>query len=127
MSERRCPSPNCLSTRDDLTKRLWSYEIRRDGIYWPAKGGYLLRDPISEGAGWGMRSGSQVRIVSTSRTFRAAGQTFRGCVEVLLESEEQRVRTIYAPNVGPVFIEVELRMPDVDLTYRATLRGYIVE
>jgi len=103
------------------------YELRPDGIYWPEKGGYLLKDPISEGAGWGMRSGSRSRITSLSKTFRAAGQVFRGCVEVLLESSEQRVRTLYARDVGPVFIEAELHMDDFDYTFRATLRGYQVE
>lgn len=103
------------------------YEMRRDGIYWPAKGGYLLKDPISEGAAWGMRSGSRSRIASMSKTFRASGQVFQNCVEILLESSEQRVRTLYARDVGPVFIEAELHMEDFDYTFRATLRGYQVE
>ena len=103
------------------------YELRGNGIYWPAKGGYLLRDPISEGAGWAMRSGSRARIASLSKTFRAAGQVFQRCVEVLLESPEQRVRTLYSPDVGPVFIEAELHMEDFDYAFRATLRGYQVE
>jgi hypothetical protein len=103
------------------------YELRGDGIYWPAKNGYLLRDPISEGASWELGSGSHVEIVSTSKTCRAAGETFRRCVEVLLTSDEQRVRTLYVPRVGPVAIEAELRLSDLAYAFRATLRGYVVE
>lgn len=103
------------------------YEVRRDGIYWPAKGGYLLKDPISVGAGWGSRTGSHSRIVSVSRTVEAAGQTFHGCVEVILDGEDQRVKTLYAPDVGPVYTEWSLRLEGHELVFRGRLRGYQVE
>jgi len=102
-------------------------EVRRDGLYWPGKGGYLIKDPIAEGAGWGLRSGSRSRVTSISKTVETAGETFRGCVEVVLESEEQRVRTVYAPDVGPVEIEEIVRIPDLSYHRTSKLRGYMVE
>ena len=80
---------------------------RDDGVM----GDYIIKNPIALGAEWPV-SGGKAKIVSVDQqlTVEPAG-TFSGCivVEVTRTEPVRIVRTTYAPDVGPVALELQVQ------------------
>ena len=80
---------------------------RDDGVI----GDYLIKNPVALGAEWPV-AGGRAKIVAVDQeiTVEPAGR-FSGCVVVeVTRSEPVRiVRTTYAPDVGPVSLELQVQ------------------
>ncbi len=104
------------------------YERRPEGIYRPASGTWLLRDPIEVGAHWEAPGGRTARITSVDERVATPSQQFDECVRVEeVGGEDGRViATVYCPDVGPVLVESRMRaaLTGRDATVRALLLGY---
>jgi hypothetical protein len=95
---------------------------QRDG---GAIGDYVIKNPLAEGASWAVAGGT-ARIASTSQELTVAAGRFTGCVVVeVTRSDPARVaRTTFAPEVGPVALELQVQEGDRFVTAtRASLRA----
>jgi len=106
------------------------YEVLAEGIRVPPGDEWLVRAPLVEGATWPGRGGREARLISIEATAKTPAGTFERCVEVLETGGklELEVRTIYCPDVGPVWLGSTMRsdVSDRAVTVSATLRGYDV-
>ena len=104
------------------------YEVSSDGIRLLSEDAWLFRHPLEAGARWPARGGRSAELVSTDAGMSTPAGTFEGCIEVLERGGELdlEVRTLYCPDVGPIFVASTLRseISDRSLTVSARLRGY---
>ncbi len=91
-----------------------SYAITAEGIAQRddgVMGDYVIKNPVTLGTEWPV-SGGKAKIVSVDQqlTVEPAG-TFSGCivVEVTRTEPVRIVRTTYAPDVGPVALELQVQ------------------
>lgn len=88
-----------------------TYELRADGIARPAVlsgGDYLLKSPVAAGSTWALADGV-AKVEAVGRTVEVPAGTFRNCA-VVRESRhdpERVVTTTFAPEVGPVVIDLQ--------------------
>ena len=104
------------------------YEVRDDGIFRPGNSTFLLKAPIRVGAEWPSTSGRISRVTSVTANVETTEGRFRGCVEVRETGGEagREVRTVYCPNVGPVYVEAiqQLSLSSEPVRVIARLRGH---
>jgi hypothetical protein len=106
-----------------------TYAVTADGIAQKeggAVGDFILKNPVSLGAEWPV-AGGRAKIVAVDRqvTLEPAG-SFAGCVVVEVTRTEpvRVVRTTYAPDVGPIALELEVQEGQRFITEtRARLRA----
>ena len=106
------------------------YEVLPEGIRVPPGDAWLIRAPLAEGATWPGRGGRTARVSSTDMTVETPAGTFERCVEVVETGGklDLEVRTVYCPQVGPVWVASTMRsnVSDRVVTVSAQLRGYDV-
>jgi hypothetical protein len=104
------------------------YALRDEGLYRIDRGGFVLKEPLREGATWEAGGGATVRVVSTSRDVETPAGSFSGCLEVLETGGVggKQVRSVYCADVGPVEVESSMQMDLSGDVVRvvARLRGY---
>jgi hypothetical protein len=88
-------------------------------------GDFVLKNPIVKGATWPV-SGGTARVVSTTEEVTVEAGHFYDCaiVEVARTDPPRLARTVFAPDVGPVVIEVQVQQNGkYVVTTRARLRS----
>ena len=88
-------------------------------------GDFVLKNPIVKGATWPVTGGT-ARVVSTTEEVTVEAGHFYDCavVEVARTDPPRLARTIFAPDVGPVVIEVQVQQNGkYVVTTRARLRS----
>ncbi|MES1209031.1 MAG: hypothetical protein ABUS79_24090, partial [Pseudomonadota bacterium] len=89
-------------------------------------GDYVIKNPIAVGAEWPV-SGGKARIASVTSDFRLeSGEHYLGCIVVeVTRTEPVRIaRTTFAPDLGPVALEMQVQDgPKFVTTTRARLRA----
>jgi len=102
------------------------YELRPDGLYQTALGGYLLKAPITANASWDAGRGVTARVAETAVAVETGAGSFSGCVRVVEEGAPSGavVRTTYCPDVGPVEVESRIVLDHGAVQVIARLRGY---
>lgn len=88
-------------------------------------GDFIIKNPLSKGATWPVAGGT-ARVVSTTDEITVDAGHFFDCavVEVTREDPPRLARTIFAPDVGPVSIEVQVQENGkFVVTTRALLRS----
>ena len=102
------------------------YELRPDGVFQGALGGYLLKAPIAANASWDAGRGVTARVAETGVAVETAAGRFSGCVRVVEEGAASGavVRTTYCPDVGPVEVESRIVLDHGAVQVIARLRGY---
>ncbi|HXU60059.1 MAG TPA: hypothetical protein VN962_00060 [Polyangia bacterium] len=89
-------------------------------------GDFVIKNPIAPGAEWAV-SGGKARIDSVTADFRLdSGEHYLGCIVVeVTRTEPVRItRTTFAPDLGPVALEVQVQDgPKFVTTTRARLRA----
>jgi hypothetical protein len=89
-----------------------SYKTSLDGIAQldgSGEGDFILKNPIAKGAKWAVAGGS-AQIVSTTDEVKTEAGQFYDCavVEVTRTDPPRLARTTFAPDVGPVALEVQV-------------------
>ncbi|HSS38125.1 MAG TPA: hypothetical protein VLT58_05095 [Polyangia bacterium] len=89
-------------------------------------GDYVIKNPIAAGSEWPV-SGGKARIASVTADFRMeSGEHYLGCIVVeVTRTEPVRIaRTTFAPDLGPVALEMQVQDgPKFVTTTRARLRA----
>jgi hypothetical protein len=89
-------------------------------------GDFVIKNPVAQGAEWAVANG-QARIVSTNADFKLdSGEHYLGCIVVeVTRTEPVRItRTTFAPDLGPVALEMQVQDgPRFVTTTRARLRA----
>jgi hypothetical protein len=88
-------------------------------------GDFIIKNPLSKGATWPVAGGT-ARVVSTTDELTVDAGHFYDCavVEVTREDPPRLARTIFAPDVGPISIEVQVQENGkYVVTTRALLRS----
>jgi hypothetical protein len=110
------------------TERL-SYSIRPEGIAQldaSGVGDLVLKNPMTKDETWPVSGGGTARVVSTTDEVDVDAGHFYDCavVEVTRADPPRLVRTVFAPDVGPVVIEVQVQQNGKYVTTtRARLRS----
>ncbi len=106
-----------------------TYVVRPQGIAQVdagVAGDYVIKNPIAAGAEWPV-SGGKARIASVTADFRMeSGEHYLGCIVVeVTRTEPVRIaRTTFAPDLGPVALEMQVQDgPKFVTTTRARLRA----
>jgi hypothetical protein len=94
------------------TERL-TYAVTPQGIAQMDSGGvgdYVLKNPLTKDATWPV-SGGTARVVSTTAEVTVDAGHFFDCaiVEVTRADPPRLVRTTFAPDVGPIVIEMQVQ------------------
>jgi hypothetical protein len=89
------------------------YAVTPDGIAQSDASGvgdFVLKNPLTKGATWPVASGTATVISTTEEITLDAGQ-FYDCtlVEVVRADPPRIVRTLFAPDIGPVTIEFQVQ------------------
>jgi hypothetical protein len=120
----RTPDGATIATGDE---RL-SYAVSPQGVaQMDARGvgDFILKNPVVKGATWPVAGGT-ARVVSTTEEVTVDAGHFYDCavVEVTRADPPRLARTIFAPDVGPVVIEVQVQQDGkYVVTTRARLRS----
>jgi hypothetical protein len=91
-----------------------AYAITPDGIAQKdgdRLGDYVLRNPVKVGAEWPVEGG-RARVASVTADFKLdSGEHYLGCavVEVTRTDPVRIARTTFAPDLGPVMLEVQVQ------------------
>jgi hypothetical protein len=93
------------------TERI-DYAITPEGIAQADAGGvgdYILKNPLTKGATWPVAGGT-AQVVSTTEEVTVDAGHFYDCaiVEVTRTDPPRLVRTTFAPDVGPLALEVQV-------------------
>jgi hypothetical protein len=105
-----------------------TYTIAADGIAQRdtlSVGDYILKDPITKDASWPV-SGGTAKVLSTTEEVTTEAGHFYDCavIEVTRVDPPRVVRTTFAPDIGPVSIEVRVQdAGKMIVTTRARLRS----
>jgi hypothetical protein len=101
-----------------------SYQDKGDAIVRLPSGSVILRGPFAVGTEWAIEGG-KARITSIDATVQTGAGKLAPCVAVEEVTDERRVVTRYAPEVGPVEVEVYARGPGGErLDSRGLLRSF---
>jgi hypothetical protein len=85
----------------------------------------VLVAPIARGASWPLDGGGTATITSIDAAVETPGGRFASCVVVEEAAADRRVVTTYAPEIGPVKVEIYARGDGMELLVsRAVLRSY---
>lgn len=89
-----------------------SYKTSLDGIAQldgSGEGDFILKNPITKGAKW-VVAGGTAHVVSTTDEVKTEAGQFYDCavVEVTRTDPPRLARTTFAPDVGPVALEVQV-------------------
>jgi len=103
-----------------------AYELRPEGWYRPAKGGFLLRTPLEVGASWQSGNGVEAKLARDVEVIETPAGSFTHCAEVEETNKRSgnRIWTTYCPNVGPVRVISEMLVRGHTLRVTAVMRGY---
>jgi hypothetical protein len=110
------------------TERL-TYATKPDGIAQMDANGvgdYVLKNPLTKDATWPVSGGGTARVVSTTEEVTVDAGHFYDCavVEVTRADPPRLARTTFAPDVGPIVIEVQVQENGkYVVTTRARLRS----
>jgi len=121
--ERTADGATILAGTEKLT-----YAVTPQGIAQMDSGGvgdFVLKNPLTKDATWPV-SGGTARVVSTTAEVTVEAGHFYDCaiVEVTRADPPRLVRTTFAPDVGPVVIEVQVQENGkYVVTTRARLRS----
>jgi hypothetical protein len=121
--ERTAAGATILAGTEKLT-----YSVTPQGIAQMDSGGvgdYVLKNPLTKDATWPV-SGGTARVVSTTAEVTVEAGHFYDCaiVEVTRADPPRLVRTTFAPDVGPIAIEVQVQENGkYVVTTRARLRS----
>jgi hypothetical protein len=89
-------------------------------------GDFVIKNPVAQGAEWPV-AGGQARIISVNADFKLdSGEHYLGCivVEVTRTDPVRIARTTFAPDLGPVALELQVQDgPKFVTTTRARLRA----
>lgn len=87
------------------------YEISEEGIRRPADDTWLLKAPVQDGAQWKSAVGTAT-VVSLDASIQTPARQFHHCVRIEENNDEKTrvVRTIYCPQIGPVYIDSQMHM-----------------
>ncbi len=89
-------------------------------------GDFVIKNPVAPGAEWPV-TGGQARIISANADFKLdSGEHYLGCivVEVTRTDPVRITRTTFAPDLGPVALEMQVQDgPRFVTTTRARLRA----
>ena len=102
------------------------YEVTPEGIK-RASGTWLLRMPFEVNASWDLGGGRRAEITSVDASVETPAGNYAHCVEVAERGGAgAQIRTIFCPDVGPVFVEssTEIAITHTTLRVTARLRGY---
>lgn len=101
-----------------------AYEDDGDHIVRLPSGATVLEGPMKAGRSWAVPGGT-ARIITVDEAVQAVHESYPHCVVVEELTNETRVVTSYALDVGPVKVEVYARGPAGEqLLHRGLLRGY---
>lgn len=103
-----------------------AYERRADGLFKPAKGAYLLKEPLAVGSRWSSGAGMSAAVVRDVASIETPAGQFSHCAEVeeLHGDTGNHILTTYCPDVGPVRVVSEMVVRGHTLRVTALLRGY---
>ncbi len=106
-----------------------TYAVTPDGIAQKdggMLGDYVIKNPVKEGAEWAVEGG-RAHVVSVSADFKMdSGEHYLGClvVEVTRTDPVRVTRTTFAPDLGPVMLELQVQEAQKFTTLtRARLRA----
>jgi hypothetical protein len=118
----RRPRPDLAEL--DVAGRVQRLDVA-PGSVMHAGGGYLLKDPIVEGATFRGAFGD-VRIAVVGHTVEVPAGKFEGCVVTLEESAQpfKRAESTYCPEVGLVALVVEASGEDDALRVETRLKSH---
>jgi hypothetical protein len=90
-----------------------TYAVRPDGLAQmdaSGVGDYILKNPLTKDATWPVAGGT-ARVVSTTEEVTTDAGHFYDCaiVEVTRDDPPRLSRTTFAPDVGPIAIEVQVQ------------------
>lgn len=107
-------------------KEQTAYERRPEGWYRPAKGGFLLREPLEVGASWTSGKGVEAKLTRQVAAIETPAGDFTNCAEVEETNQRSgnRIWTTYCPHVGPVRVVSEMIVRGHTLRVTAVMRGY---
>ena len=101
-----------------------SYRDRGDAIVRLPSGTVILRGPLAVGTEWPI-DGGKARISAIDDAVDTAAGRFEHCVAVEEKTDERRVVTRYAPDVGPVEVEIYAAGPGGERLFnKGVLRSY---
>lgn len=103
------------------------YETRPEGLYRPAKSGYLLKEPLQVGSEWTSGPGMGATLSRRVEAIETPAGKFTDCAEVNEVQGEtgNHIVTTYCPNVGPVRVVSAMVVRGHTLRVIAVLRGYV--
>lgn len=105
-----------------------SYAITPEGIAQkdgPVVGDFVVKNPVAMGTEWPV-AGGRARITAVAQSVTVTAGRFDDCVlvEVTRADPPRAVRTTFAPGIGPVIIELQIRVGgEMTTVTRATLRA----
>jgi hypothetical protein len=106
-----------------------AYSVTPDGVAQNERGAigdYLIKNPIKQGAEWPV-AGGRARIASVGETLEVESVgRYAGCVtvEVTRTAPARITRTVFAPDLGPIALEVQVQEGSKFVTKaRAKLRA----
>ncbi len=105
-----------------------SYAITPEGIAQkdgPVIGDFIVKNPVALGTEWPV-AGGRARIAAVAQSVTVTAGRFDDCVvvEATRTDPPRAVRTTFAPGVGPVIIELQIRVGgEMTTVTRATLRA----
>jgi hypothetical protein len=123
VEERTADGATILTGAERLT-----YAVSAEGMAQREGGGagdFVLKNPVVKDASWPV-SGGTARVVSTTDEVTVGAGHFYDCavVEVTRANPPRLARTVFAPDVGPVVIEVQVQQGGkYVVATRATLRS----
>jgi hypothetical protein len=102
------------------------YVLRDESIARVGGEGYLLKQPMVQGASWMSGRDTTAEVVALGLEVKVPAGEFRDCVRVQEQNagSGQRVTTTYCPGVGPVQVVSEMQVRGQNLRVDAKLRGY---
>lgn len=100
--------------------------ISADGIQAPG-GGYVLKSPLSTGAGWKGEFG-EVSVKSMSRAIKVPAGDFGNCVETYETADTpaftKTATSVFCPGIGLVFYEVRGEQSGVKVLQKLELKSF---
>jgi hypothetical protein len=104
------------------------YVLNADGIAQkdgPVVGDFVVKNPIRAGTDWPV-AGGRARIAAIAQSVTVTAGKYNDCVvvETTRDNPTRAVRTTFAPDIGPVIIELKIQVAGELVTVtRATLRA----
>lgn len=105
-----------------------SYAVNAEGIAQkdgPVVGDFIVKNPVAVGTEW-VVAGGRARIAAVGQSVTVTAGRFDDCVvvEATRNAPARVVRTTFAPHVGPVIIDFQIRVGgEMTTVTHATLRA----